>query len=390
MLMPDDVGGGSVGGDGGGDIGSDTSNSSMQSSMEESFFYDEGTDSVVDANGISQTDDDGNVIRNMDDFNSHNKKPVKGKTGNDANIQLQNQNSATIDSLFQKDGSFDFDSAVNAATKLNDFNYQMRSSYKQVEPQKSVSQDPMAAKAQALASVKEYKEQLSESQIKPLERAYQNILQMYRSAGEEVPQGVYDALNAEYLAVEKGINEQVEKKRDELLLDLVSQSSSAAEMKALEDKSLSNFRAFADQVLPNVQNADREKRLGELVFGYTGADGKYTRGYGADLIDALFDSAQGNKSFGSQQELREAYNNWWAKFSSDKKNMGLIINIAFSRYVAANHAKYRDEYRKSWEREALNKKRNSNSISRAGQIPPKQSDVADLLDEYHSVKKRNM
>lgn len=389
MLMPDDVGGGSVGGEGISSIGSDGSNSSMQSSMEESFFYDEGTDSVVDANGISQTDDDGNVIRNMDDFNSHNKKPVKGEINN-ADVNSQNQKGTAIDSLFNKDGSFDFDGAVNAATKLNDFNYQMRSSYKQAEPQKSVSQDPMAAKAQALASVKEYKNQLSESQIKPLERAYQNILQMYRSAGEEVPQGVYEALNAEYLNVEKVINDQVEKKRDELLLDLVSQSSSAAEMKALEDKSLSNFRAFADQTLPNVPNAEREKRLGELVFGYTGADGKYTRGYGADLIDALFDSAQGNKSFGSQQELRETYNNWWAKFSSDKKNMGLIINIAFSRYVAANHAKYRDEYRKSWERESFNKKRNSNSISRAGQIPPKQDDSADLLDQYHSVRKRNM
>ena len=240
-------------------------------------------------------------------------------------VNSQNQKGTAIDSLFNKDGSFDFDGAVNAATKLNDFNYQMRSSYKQAEPQKSVSQDPMAAKAQALASVKEYKNQLSESQIKPLERAYQNILQMYRSAGEEVPQGVYEALNAEYLNVEKVINDQVEKKRDELLLDLVSQSSSAAEMKALEDKSLSNFRAFADQTLPNVPNAEREKRLGELVFGYTGADGKYTRGYGADLIDALFDSAQGNKSFGSQQELRETYNNWWAKFSSDKKTWGLLL-----------------------------------------------------------------
>ena len=82
MLMPDDVGGGSVGGEGISSIGSDGSISSMQSSMEESFFYDEGTDSVVDANGISQTDDDGNVIRNMDDFNSHNKKPVKGEINN--------------------------------------------------------------------------------------------------------------------------------------------------------------------------------------------------------------------------------------------------------------------------------------------------------------------
>jgi hypothetical protein len=369
-----------------------SSGSDLQSEMTGDFFYDDGSDSVVDALGNSQRNEAGEVIRRMEDLPARNKpitqqsqaQPESGKTQ-----QATANQPAGFDSVFTKDSKFDFAGMTGMSSKLGNFSYQMQSVYKQPEGQQQ--QTPQDSKEYIKTSIDTYKKQLNDERLEPIKGLYSKISEAYARIGSAIPDEVFNAINEVYITRENELKDLVDKKREDLFAETLSKKTSESDYQAAEKVSQSNFKSIADKFIPNVPDAQREEKLAELVFGHKSADGKFVRGYGADVVEALFDAAHQGKIFNSPEEWRNAYNNWWVKYSSNPKNVSYVVGLSFSRYVAGNHAKYRDEYRKTWEEEAANKNRNKNQLSRSSKAIPDSSDnVADALLQYHSAPKRNL
>jgi len=111
------------------DGGNASASETMQTEMAGDFFYDDGSDAVVDFNGNIQKDANGNVIRKMEDIPGKKTaadptKPAPGQT------QTTATKPTGFDSVFNKDGKFDYDGIVNTSSKLEDFGYQMQSVFK--------------------------------------------------------------------------------------------------------------------------------------------------------------------------------------------------------------------------------------------------------------------
>ena len=385
--MTDDQGGSVAVDDGG----------SLQEQMTDDFFYDDGSDAVVDSLGNAQTDSEGNIIRTMDDFQKlgkgannqpDNNQPATGKN-NDQQQQSTDTPVVGFDSVFQKDGQFNFDGVVKTSSALKDFSYQMQSTYKNPDPaQGGQPADPVDPKEHIRTTIDGLRKELTTQRLDPINEMYNGIYQVCTKYSQALPQGLWEelrgAISDVYSQRNDEITAEIDRKRDDLIGEAVTAQQEQAKTKEFEKTSAANFKSVANQLIPqSVPEDQREDKLSELVFGHQGQDGKFVRGYGADLIEAFFDTAMAGKTFSSPDEWKQAYNQFWFKFSSDPKNVQLVANLSFARYVASNHDKYRDEYRKSWEKELAAKGKNRNVQSRSGGAIPNDVDSADALVNYH-------
>jgi hypothetical protein len=374
----------------------------LQSSMTGDFFYDEGSDAVVDANGNAQKNPAGETFRNMDDFAKHRAQkggdptqPQGGQTqqGNLLKTPVQ-PNAFGFDSVYNKNGKFDFDTITKQIGNSGKVAYQMQSVFKPVAPnpvQPTAPVVPIDPKERVRTAIQEHRKTLESTKLDPIRRAYQNVSAAYAKTGQSVPEDIYRAINAVYVEKERELVEELDKKRDEIYADQISNMETEKEVIAAKRISSSNFKETADQFLPHVAPAQRSEKLTELIFGHHDAKGIFQRGYGADAVEHAFDLSMGNKTFNSPDEWSQAYNNWWLKYSSNPSNIAYITNVAFSRYVAANQSKFRDEYRRAWDAEAEAKLRNRNSIPRStGAIPVETANEDQSLIDYHTAPRRNL
>lgn len=356
--------------------------------FDEDAFYDEGMDAVVDNYGNPIKNDKGEEIKTMDDYRSTkdgdgpNKKPEKGE--ND-----EGGESAKFDSLFQKDGEFDFDGLMKTSSNVRDYSYEMQSKIKQPEPGQVGYQAAVDPKTHISTGVNELSEKLTAERLEPIKSIYNDavnrVTNAYANLGQQVPQEVNDAIhqafNTQYMKEEEGIKTAVDSRRNELLDDALSQKATDTELKENKTESSKNFKSVSDKMLPDVPEGKREEFLSELVFGRVNDKNQHEPGYGTDLVNAFFDEAMSGKEFSSPQELQQSYNNWWYKFSSNPSKVQLISMLSYSRFLLANPEGLRGAYRKSFEKESANKNKNKNNQSRSSGVA--MDNLSDPLMEYH-------
>ncbi len=356
----------------------------LQEQMTGNFFddvmYDDGVDAVVDANGNTKYDSEGNAIRSLEDYKkmAGEKPAAEPKTGEGDEVKTSLPG---FDKAFTKeDGSFDFDGMMKTTSGLKDYSYEMRSRYKVPEGgvQSPQNVDP---KERIRTSIDELRTKLTTERIEPIKRLYESIDSVYRAAGQGMPDEVYAVINKAYTDSNNDIATAIDQKRDELFTEAFESKSSKAEEAEFQKKGIENFRSIADKMLPGVEVKQREDKLSELVFGHQDEKGNWVNGFGSDIINMLFDEAMQGKQFQSAEEWKQSYNNWWNRFASDPTRLQTLVGMSFKGYVASNHGKYRDEYRKAWEADQSKKLKTPKSNS--GALTEMDSGE-DLLHNYHT------
>lgn len=396
------------------EVESTTTSEAMQTEMQGDFFaYDDGLGAVVDQNGNPFSKEDGKYYQSENEYKDFLKqqaqpkpqgtqKPAQPNTAQpmqqqgNANAKIQQGNG--FDSFYKKDSAFDVTTLISDSPKFNSFNYerqinpvqqQNNGGLAQQPAQTEVPVDPKVADANTL---KEYRENMEAGTLKPIERAYQKSLAAYNARGEQMPQDVYDAFNAEYTQLKAAIDDQVLAKREELVESRYKSKEEENSYKAMEKTSLENFTKIAGQYFPNLAPDVSKDRLEKLLFGYS--DGtKFVKGYGADAIDHAFDLAHDGKQFKNVQEFEAAYTKWWNKYASNPKNIALIAKNAWNSFIASNLDGMRDGFRQTWEQEQKNKLKQTQQnpyATRGGGNSLGTDSAQAQLNSYFTPPSRNM
>lgn len=195
--------------------------------------------------------------------------------------------------------------------KFRDFKYtppvQRQAVQQPVQPQ--TPQDP--AKKDVQTSLAEFRAQ-QEGALKPYVAAI-NALQRAGVYTVDNPQAV--ELSEAYEALKAEIDGKVHNKYSELLkeeLSGVTKAAEAKELKVAADRAFLNVAA--DVGGPDVLNA--------LLVGQQAGD-KFIRGPGADLLEAMFYTANPQ---GTPEQMQE----WWTKHSSNEQNIRVLVRYAMA------------------------------------------------------------
>lgn len=398
------------------DAGNTSANDSLQTEMTGDFFdFDDGLGAVVDQSGNPFTKDDGKYYSSIEEYqnalNQNGKPaqqqqqpkpqqapaPVQPNANAKTPIQPRQQpvQPSGFDSFYKKDTGFDVASILSDAPKFNEFAYQRENNpivQQNANNLQQQQQPPIDQKTADANTIKEYKDGLVNSALKPIERAYQASLAGYQREGAEMPKYVYEAFNAEYSQLSTAIDELVSTKKEELLEARFKEKEEGSNFSKIEAKSLENFDRISTQFFPK-QSIDQSKdKLSKLIFGYKDNGGKFVRGFGADIVDHAFDLANNGKTYTSEKEWSDAYNKWWAKYASNPKNLLYVAQRAWDRFVASNLDGIRDGYRSTWDqeqREKLKQVQSNPHATRGGNAG--QDDAAQAqLDAYFTPPGRHM
>lgn len=195
--------------------------------------------------------------------------------------------------------------------KFRDFKYtppvQKQAVQQPVQPQ--APQEP--AKKDVQTSLAEFRTQ-QEGALKPYVAAI-NALQRAGVYTVDNPQAV--ELSEAYEALKAEIDGKVHNKYSELLkeeLSGVTKAAEAKELKVAADRAFLNVAA--DVGGPDVLNA--------LLVGQQAGD-KFVRGPGADLLEAMFYTANPE---GTPEQMQE----WWTKHSSNEQNIRVLVRYAMA------------------------------------------------------------
>jgi hypothetical protein len=312
------------------------------------------------------------------------------KTGN--TVKPMQPNVRVLDSIFEKNGQMDFDAINQHSKTFGGYQYQSATLPKQQPQQVALpNHAPVDHVAQIKAEVDKYSKELSDTRLAPIERAYAKLVQRYGGEGN-VPQEVLASLNEEYLEQKNQIRDLADAKKDELRDKQFKEQLESKDYQTLELKSKENFSGVAKDFFPNASPDKQPQILEELIFGYQ-ANGKYVPGYGADMINHLFDLQNKGKVFNTSDEWAKAYNKFWVDYSSNPNNIKALAKIAFNNYHAANESKRRDAYRSQWEKEqqeklkmSTNQKPTSSKIGGLGS----QDSVAQQMRDFVRPPSRNL
>lgn len=373
------------------------SDAGLQQEMTGDFFYDDGVGAVVDNQGNTQFDAEGNPIRSMDGLKKPSQSQPQAQTqkqGAHVAASKQTPQSSGFDSLFEKDGKIDFEALNAHGQRVNEFSY-TSTLYPKEQPadqgqQQQQPQAPVDPRVSAQQELKTYQETLESHLLAPLRSTYETLTAFYQQRGEQMPYEVYNEINEKFIAQQNMIKQLVDEKREEQFEARQGEMKSQAEYEGNVAKSRENFGKIADEFFPNTRPEQRFDRLAQMVFGYD-QNGKFVRGYGADVVDHLFDQAHEGKSFKTAQEYKDAYNRWWSKYSSNPTNIKYVVQRAHERYMAQNHTKIRDAYRQQWEKELAEKsKQRTMRPSTGGSNAPDIGDSRKQLDAYFGAPTANM
>lgn len=384
---------------------------SVQTEMTGDFFdYDDGLGAVVNQDGEPYVKDDGKYYSSLDEYkNAQKEQPLQQQpqkpVQTNANAKPQQSSSpaqavkppvvaGSFESLYHKDNSFDINSVLNDAPKFNEFKYQSASMPQlgsTQQPEQPV-QPPVDPKTEEANAIKEYRGGLESSILAPLQRTYEGIANWYIQQGTEIPPAVYQQFNSEYSRLKEAISELVDNKKEELREKRYASETESKQFEKLQADSLNNFDAISTRYFPDKTVDASRDRLSKLVFGYTGADGKFVRGYGADIVDHLFDMANSGKQYKNHQEWQNAYSKWWTQYASNPKNIEYIAQRSWDRFIAKSLPNIRDSYRSTWEneqREKLKQSQQKPAVS-MGSSAVQTDDVQKQLDSYFTPPKRNL
>lgn len=389
---------------------------SLQSEMTGNFFdYDDGLGAVVDQNGDPFTKEDGKYYRSIDEYKSSfgknggavntTQKPLSNQSSQPAQPNAQAKNTIqpkqtavqqnSFDSFYKKENGFDISSILSESPKFNETTYErvtnppIQENQNNIQQQQSAPVDPKVADANTL---KEFRESLENSALKPIERAFSQLSNYYAQSGVQMPQEVYNALNAEYSQLKTAIDEAINSKKEELFENRFKTERETASFAETERKSVENFTRVSTQYFPNLSADQSEAKLSKLIFGYSDSTGTFTRGYGADIVDHAFDLANNGKTFKTKEEWSNAYNKWWSGYASNPKNIAYVAQRAWDRFIASSIDGIRDGFRSTWEqeqREKLKQTQQNPYAARGGNVSQVDSAQAQL-NSYFTPPGRNM
>ena len=366
-----DGGGGSPGPGATPDAGASAvdSGAALQATMTGNFFHDDGVDAVVDHEGNTQYDENNNPIRTMEDWDKY--KARKGTPGSprpdatkpevkpDATAKPKPEGGATapvkFDSLFDKDGAFDVSAAQGFAEKFNQFKFEKQLTAPANPPAQPAATAPIPPVERIRGEVDTYHKALTKSFLDPIRSVYEGLSAQYQAAKMAMPPDVFKLFNDRYVEIEKQVGESVKLREDQLKEELHNEELSNVKFETQTRESSKNFFDVANDLLSNVDQAQRSNYLSQLIFGTQDEKGQFVRGYGADLVEHAFDIANAGRQFKTVEEWQNAYNGWWVRYSSNPNNIRFIAQRAMDRYVAQNQTKFRDAYRSAWDKEMQSK-----------------------------------
>jgi hypothetical protein len=346
------------------------SGAALQTEMTGDFFHDDGSDAVVDRMGNKQLNENNEPIRTMDEFNAFKArksggqpqhKPISGKPAPTAKPAAGPTFKKNFDSMFEKNGAIDFDAHKNFGARIAAYNYGSATIPKadpNAQPaQPAAKPDPVA---QIKTEVEKYSKELEAIHLGPLQSAWAKIVQQYGTV-EAVPPQVANSMNAQWIAQQNQVRTLVDARKDELRDKQFQEQLSGKDFAVLETKSKENFTNVARELFPNANPNQHYGLLSELVFGYTykDAQGKdaFSPGFGAEIVNHLFDIANSGKEFKTVQEWTDAYNKFWVNYASNPANIKWLAKQAYHNFDKAQETKKRDAYRAQWDKEQQAKTR---------------------------------
>lgn len=249
-------------------------------------------------------------------------KTTQNATNQNAAVQPTEQQNVNQNAQQQPKTSKAFD-------KFRDFKYTpvQQQQVATPQPDQLKAQQPQEpAKKDVQTTLAEFKAQ-QENSLKP----YVTAIQALQSAGAytvDNPQAV--ELSQAYEALKAEIDGKVHNKYSELLKEELTGVTSKVEM---EKTKVAADRAFlsvaADVGGPDVLNA--------LLVGQQAGD-KFVRGPGADLLEAMFYTA-------NPQGTPEQMQDWWTKHSSNEQNIRVLVKYAMALQDQLNMNKTIDKVR---------------------------------------------
>lgn len=331
---------------------SDTSaDESLQSRMsdDDGYFFSQSTGTVSSNDGEPHYRADGSRYSSLEEFKaerakadgSSQKEPVaQGKTPKQTISTPVNSGKMSLEREFYgNDGKLDagkFLNFIKATPKSEGYNpsFKVEQAQQQQQATQGKSEGEQKIAADKFAELKEYKRNLANSLLAPLEKMAQHI-------EEGTP--AWQELNREYIARKQQIDDLVEDKQIRLFRDEIDNAKteikSAEERKALMADAKVNISELAQKHFGSSASSDS---VAELLFGTVDAKGKFTPGPAADVINMLFDRDNAGKEYKSTDEWKNAYNDWWTRTAANKGHLDTILSIARDRWVARNAEKYVD------------------------------------------------
>ena len=271
-----------------------------------------------------------------------------------------------FDSMFATEsGDFDGQKGLDFLSKNNAFAY--KSTFVPTEkPAESATptEDVPAWKTE----VTEWGKKMKEEQLGPLTSVW-TALQQSGAATE----GMRALFDNEYIAREKAINELIEDKR----MNFLTNHSASVRKDSDSVHELNEMKKTSERTQKLVAaDLGGVEQYNQLLFGYTDAAGKNVRGYGADVIDWMFDQSGPDTKGMDAKEYQDAYSNWWTKISSNESSLRMIAKISTGLFSATNQPRMQKAYRKAWDAEQDQKRRGISNSPQSAQNLSKQAQSA--------------
>jgi len=357
---------------GGGESSGSEAAASTESGLGDFFSnhsYDDGGSGVVDLEGNSFLDKDGNKFRGPDALKKaeeyhrtngqtakpNNQQALPAKTGT---VQAQNR-VAAFEGFIDSNGKVNHDALSSTTQAFNALkrSYSTESFIKAQQggarplAQPEAPVDPIDALNKR---VEDYKTQQHQIRVQPVIDHWNEVIQMYGGV-DNVPEDVKNSVNALYgkqlQAVEKLAQAEDKKQRDNYLREFKNQKN-PEEARGAYTKT---FASVAQQYFKNADPNKSVQALENLILGkYDPATKKLVSpGYGTDYVDLLFKTAltASNKTFSSTQEWAKAYQEFFQDICADPGVLSQLARVSWDRFYATHQNAIRDNYRQAWESE---------------------------------------
>lgn len=324
--------------------------SDVNDSMVDDFFSDAG--GLVDqdtGSPISNTQDQqqsqqhnpGNQLPNQNPPNATNAKteavPNQQLNGSQQPQGNAQQPAKTFDMQFydvdeKGNQTFNADKALSFMSQNNGFQYEgITSPLSRMPQQPAQQQQTQPIQPEKPAWQIELEE---EDRIRTESRSKHTTWRAYL---EEAFKNGYTGDNAIAYADQRA-NEESEKDFKKSWYEFRAKKSEEADRKAKEQAELTQLEPTSKVNLAKVYNElGGEDQFNTLIYGALSPDGKsLSGGFGIEVLNREFDKDhRGQKLPTDPVKLREVYDKWWIKYSSDINNIRFVVDVAKARLQMA-------------------------------------------------------
>lgn len=332
-----------------------SSSEGMSDSQLQSQMSDNLSEAWLDPSVNAYQDGRGNLLEINGEWVRTPEQLAKYKEQNKTTQNATNQNAAvqpTEQQNVNQNAQQQQPKTSKAFEKFRDFKYTPPVQQKAVpQPdQQQTQQKQEPAKKDVQATIAEFKAQ-QEASLKPYVAAI-NALKAAGAYTVDNPHAV--EISEAYNALEAEINGKVHNKYSELLKEELTGVTSKVEMEKLKVAADRSFLSVAADVGgPDVLNA--------LLVGQQTGD-KFVRGPGADLLEAMFYTANPQ---GTPEQMQE----WWTKHSSNEQNIRVLVKYAMALQDQMNMNKTIDKVREQTKQQVKHQQKFIKSTPQGGFRP---------------------